>query len=87
MIKENCQMNNYGKFGKKLLLQNNVPFSLTCILVLKQGKLYPGVEIFVLFFQPRGWSFALKSCPGAGILMEKTIGQGVTVQGDGNWSN
>ena len=35
-------------------------------LAFKLGKLCPGVGIFVSFFQPRGWSFALKSCPRGG---------------------
>ena len=36
----------------------------------------PGVGISVSFFRPGGRSFALKSCPGAGILTEKISGPG-----------
>ena len=43
------------------------------ILAFKLGKLCLGVGIIVSFF---GRSFALKSCPGAGILMEKISGPG-----------
>ena len=41
----------------------------------------PGVRIFVSFFRPRGRSFALKSCPRAGILTEKITGLGVSPEG------
>ena len=53
-IKENCQTDNYGIFGKKLLLQNYVPFSLISsdILTFEPGKLYPGVGILFPFFDP-----------------------------------
>ena len=49
------------------------------ILAFELGKLCPGVapgggEFFV--FRPGGRSFALKSCPGAGILTEKISGPG-----------
>ena len=36
----------------------------------------PGSGDFVSFFQPRGRSFALKSCPQAGILRKKNSGPG-----------
>ena len=37
----------------------------------------PGGGDFVSFsFQPGGWSFALKSCPRAGILTEKIVARG-----------
>ena len=51
------------------------------ILAFKQGKLCLGVGIIVSF---SGRSFALKSCPGAGILMEKISGPRGR---DGNQSN
>ena len=54
-------MENYGKFGKKLLLQNYVPFSL--IIDIRTRKVMPGGGDFVSFFRPRGRSFALKNCP------------------------
>ena len=62
-IKENCQMENYGKFGKKLLLQNC--FLFIDILAFKLSKLCSGVGTLFLksFFGPRGQSFALKSSP------------------------
>ena len=41
----------------------------------------PGGGDFVLFFSTRGRSFALKSCPGAGILTEKISGPGVSLEG------
>ena len=41
---------------------------------------------FVLFFQPWGRSFALKSCPRAGILTEKISGPRVS-RGGGSRSN
>ena len=58
-------MDNYGKFGKKLLFIELCSFFID-LLAFELGKLCPGVEIFVLFFQPGGQSFALKSCPGGG---------------------
>ena len=36
---------------------------------------------FVSFFRPGGRSFALKSCPRAGILTEKISGPGVSPGG------
>ena len=46
------------------------------------GKLCPRVGILFRFFRPWGRSFALKSCPpGAGILMEKISGPGVSPGG------
>ena len=36
------------------------------LLAFEQGKLCPGVGIFVSFFWPGGRSFVLKSCPGGG---------------------
>ena len=35
----------------------------------------------VSFFQPRGWSFALKTVPGLEILMEKISGPRVSPGG------
>ena len=60
MRKENCDMDNYGKFGKKLLLQNYVPF--LHILAFELGKLCPEVGILFPLFRPGGGSFALKIC-------------------------
>ena len=37
----------------------------------------PGGGDFILFFRPGGRSFALKNCPGAGILTEKISGPGM----------
>ena len=48
MRKENCHMDNYGKFGKKLLLQNYVPF--LHILAFELGKLCPEVGILFPLF-------------------------------------
>ena len=75
-IKENCQMDNCGKFGKKLLLWNYVPFSLIMQIMLKGGD-------FVSFFGPRGHRFALKSCAWGRDFDRKNSGLG----GDSNWSN
>ena len=36
---------------------------------------------FVLFFRPGGWSFAVKSCPQGGILMEKLVACGLARRG------
>ena len=63
-MKENCQMENYGKFGKKLLLENYVPFSL--IIDIRTREVMPGGGDFVSFFRPGGQSFALKNCPWGG---------------------
>ena len=41
----------------------------------------PGGGDFILFFRPRGRSFALKNCPGAGILTEKISGPAVSPGG------
>ena len=41
----------------------------------------PGGGDFVSFFRPWGRSFALKSCPGVGILTEKINGPGGMVTG------
>ena len=41
----------------------------------------PGGGDFVSFFRPGGRSFALKSCPGAGILTEKISGPAVSPGG------
>ena len=43
----------------------------------------PGGGDFVSFFRPGGRSFALKSCPRAGILTEKISGSGVSPGGGG----
>ena len=75
-IKENCQTNNYGKFGKKLLLWNYVPF-LIDILAFELGKLFPRVGILFRFY----YTGALKSCPRAGILTRKINGPGVAPRG------
>ena len=49
----------------------------------------PGGGDFVSFFRLGGRSFALKSCPRAGILTEKISGPAVSPGGggDGNRSN
>ena len=60
-IKENCQTGNYGKFGKKLLLQNDVPFSL---ISFEPGKLCPGVGILFPFFDPGPEFCTEKLSPG-----------------------
>ena len=57
------------------------------LLAFEQGKLCPGVGIFVWFFRPGGRSFALKSCPGGGDFDGKISGPGVSPEGDGNQSN
>ena len=44
------------------------------ILAFEQGKLCPGVGIFVSFFRPGGRSFALKSCQGGGDFDGKISG-------------
>ena len=72
MIKENCQTENYIKFGKKLLLKNYVPFSLISWHLSRQIML--GGWEFVSYFRPVGRSFALKSCPQCWILTEKISG-------------
>ena len=41
----------------------------------------PGGGDFASFFRPGGRSFALKSCPGAGILRGKISGQGFSPGG------
>ena len=41
----------------------------------------PGGGDFVSFFRLGGQSFALKSCPGVGILMEKISGPAVSPGG------
>ena len=41
----------------------------------------PGGGDFILFFRPGGRSFALKNCPGAGILREKISGPAVSPGG------
>ena len=43
----------------------------------------PGSGDFVSFFRPGGLSFALKSCPGAGIFAEKIISPWVSPGGGG----
>ena len=73
-------MDNYGKFGNKLLFIELCSFFID-LLAFELGKLCPGVGIFVLFFQPWGWSFALNSCPRFGILTEKISGLGVSLGG------
>ena len=54
------------------------------ILAFELGKLCPGVGILFRFFQPGGRSFAMKCCPGAGILTEKISGPAVSL-GGGGW--
>ena len=68
-------MNGCRKFGSK---QNYVPFSLISWHLSWQIML--GGFCFV-FFRPGGRSFALKNCPGAGILTEKVSGPGVSPGG------
>ena len=70
--KENCQMGNYGKFGKKLPFIELYSFFVD-LLAFELGKLCPGVGTFVSFFCPGGRCFALKSCPGGGDLDGKNI--------------
>ena len=78
--KENCQMDNYGKFGKKLLFIELGSFFID-VLAFELGKLCPGLGIFVSFFWPRGRSFALKSCPGGGDFDGKISGPAVSPGG------
>ena len=57
------------KFGKKMLLQNYVPFSL--ISWHLSGQIMPGGGDFVSFSRPGGLSFVLKSCPRDGDFDRK----------------
>ena len=64
-------MENYGK-----KVWRETAFIKLCsffidLLAFELGKLCPGVGIFASFFRPRGWSFALKSCPGDGDFDRK----------------
>ena len=54
-IKENCQMDNHGKFGKKLLLQNYGPTSL--ISWHSNEANYALGGDFVSYFSTRGSEF------------------------------
>ena len=65
MRKENCQMDNCGKFGKKTAFIE-LCFFLFDLLAFELGKLCPGVGTFVSFFRPGGWSFSLKSLSWGG---------------------
>ena len=56
-IKENCQMENYGKFGKKLVAFIELCSFFIDILAFELGKLCLGVGILFRFFDP-----------GAGVL-------------------
>ena len=56
-IKENCQIENYGKFGKKLVAFIELCSFFFDILAFELGKLCPGVGILFCFFDP-----------GAGVL-------------------
>ena len=78
-MKENCQTNNYGKFGKNLLLKNCVPFSLH--LSIRTSQIMPEGGNFASFFRPWGRSFALKSCPWGGDFDGKIGGPGVSPGG------
>ena len=70
MVKENCQMDNYGKFGKKLYFID--------ILAFEPGKLCPGVGILFRFFSTQGPEFCTEklAVPGAGILTKNISGPG-----------
>ena len=75
------------KFGKLENLERNrfyrIMFLFIDLLAFEQGKLCLGVGIFVSFFWPGGRSFALKSCPGGGVLTEKISRPAVSLAGGG----
>ena len=80
-IKENCQMDNYGKFWKKICSYR--------IMVLfhwwfELGKLCPGVGILFRFSDPGTRVLHWKAVPGAGILTEKISGPAVSPGGGGD---
>ena len=50
-------MDNYGKFGQKLLLWNNVPFSLISDLGIRTRQIMPGDGDFCFVFSTRGSEF------------------------------
>ena len=81
-------MDNYGKFGKKLLFIELCPFLIE-LLAFEPGKLCPGVGIFCFVFFTRGQSFALKSCPRGRDFDGKNQWPGGQPPwgGDGNQSN
>ena len=75
------------KIWKETAFIELCPFFID-LLAFEQGKLCPGVGIFVSFFRPRGRSFALKSCPGGGDFDgQKLVARGSAREGDGNRSN
>ena len=76
--RENCQIDNYGKLWKvwKETTFIKLCFFLIDLLAFEVGKLCPEVGIFASFFRPGSRSFALKSCPGAGILKKKITDPG-----------
>ena len=57
-------MDDYGKFGKKLLLENYVPFSL--ISWHSNYASYAQGWGFLLRFSTQGPEFCTESCPGDG---------------------
>ena len=78
--KENCQTDNYGKFGKKLLVELCSFF--IDILAFELGKLCQRMGILFRFFRPGGRSFALKSCPrGGDFAGKKLVARGEMVTG------
>ena len=80
-IKENCQTDNNGKCGKKLLLCNYVPFSL--IYCHSNKANYAQGWGFCFSFSTRGRSFALNSCRWGRNFEEKSSGLGVGGGGGG----
>ena len=75
-------MDKNGKFVKKLLLKNYLPFLL--MSCNSNWANYAQAWGFCSLFRPRSQSFALKSCPQGRDFDEESSGPGAVV-GMGGW--
>ena len=73
-------MDNYAKIWKETVVIELCSFFID-LLAFEQGKLCPGVGIFVSSFPPGGRGFALRSCPGGRDFDGQISGLGVSPGG------